>query len=969
MERLAQLLSRYALVVVLAALGASALAASVLPLPYDEDVVRFLPADDPEIQRLDAIMERFHGLNVALVGIEADGSLFTPARLRYVRAVTRALREHPEVLHVTSLSEIAVIAGKSGEQRALVPHPIPQEPEATAALGRDVLALDYLVGSVVSQDGHATRIVAQLADELNGQRLSPKTAAEVVRAAVEAVPAPPGTRLHLGGAPFIAEAAANGSQEDLARLGPYVLLVILGLILLSLGSLRAALYTVTSVGLGILWTLGIMGWLGEPLTLVSSSLPVILVALGSAYAVHLLVWYLDHGGDVGDTLAHLGAPVAVTALTTMAGFASFATMDLAPMREFGWQMALGTLVSAGVALVVLPAALTLWPLPPRRQEPGEGRLDRALVRLAERVNAKRWWVLGSTAALGLFFAAQIPSIETKMDTGSFFAEGSAPAEADRFMAERFGGSVFLQILVTGDMHDPAVLHRMAAFEDRLAAQPEVTRVESITRVLAVVHESLKGGRRLGVTAKENAYYGFLARRSDPAVRLLVDKDWESALLQVSLGAFDTAVVREATARIRELARTYLDGEAAAVPRSPALADAVLTDAAERIALLAGLPQAKVPAIARALDPRGLDREAIAKAVRATLDDEILEEEMVELAEGASLASLASAVTDAVLARTLTPARFVALLEPLAATSEREDPAGFARAARYIHTQVEAAVSPLVDGAVAQRVAAVVGLGGAQAGRAGAASGAAPVSKARQLRIAAIVDETLAPTWYVTRPADGTALAGAQGAVGHPVATTVSGYPIIQEAMTRSVQRNQVRSLVTSLPLILLIMVLVFRSPIAGLIGAAPTLVTLAVTYGLMGLLPNRLPLDITSSMLASIALGVGIDYAIHFLWRYRELGLHGAMATTGRSILVNAAEITAGFSVLVGASIVPVSRFGLLTAETLLVAALATLTLLPALLSWWSPRTVEPALAGDTAWEPPSSATPSPPPQVSQRPS
>ena len=58
-----------------------------------------------------------------------------------------------------------------------------------------------------------------------------------------------------------------------------------------------------------------------------------------------------------------------------------------------------------------------------------------------------------------------------------------------------------------------------------------------------------------------------------------------------------------------------------------------------------------------------------------------------------------------------------------------------------------------------------------------------------------------------------------------------------------------------------------------MLGMIPTGLTLLVTFGLMGMLPERFPLDIGSSMLASIALGVGIDYTIHFLWRYRKLEL------------------------------------------------------------------------------------------------
>ena len=60
------------------------------------------------------------------------------------------------------------------------------------------------------------------------------------------------------------------------------------------------------------------------------------------------------------------------------------------------------------------------------------------------------------------------------------------------------------------------------------------------------------------------------------------------------------------------------------------------------------------------------------------------------------------------------------------------------------------------------------------------------------------------------------------------------------------------------------------------------------------------------------------------------------MRTTGRAIVINAAQITGGFIILAWASIAPMSRFGLLTAETLMVAAIATLVLLPPLLTWWN---------------------------------
>ena len=142
------------------------------------------------------------------------------------------------------------------------------------------------------------------------------------------------------------------------------------------------------------------------------------------------VWYLEHDADIEDTLAKVGWPIVVTAVTTMAGFASFALMDIAPMREFGWQMVLGTAMCALVALVVIPMTLAFWPLRPAKIGKVGRAVDGALMGLTSFCRRRRWWVIGTSAAIATFFALQVPNIKTSMDPQSFFPEGSAPAHPD-----------------------------------------------------------------------------------------------------------------------------------------------------------------------------------------------------------------------------------------------------------------------------------------------------------------------------------------------------------------------------------------------------------------------------------------------------------------------------------------------------------------------------------------------------------
>ncbi|NOZ56782.1 MAG: MMPL family transporter, partial [Calditrichaeota bacterium] len=147
------------------------------------------------------------------------------------------------------------------------------------------------------------------------------------------------------------------------------------------------------------------------------------------------------------------------------------------------------------------------------------------------------------------------------------------------------------------------------------------------------------------------------------------------------------------------------------------------------------------------------------------------------------------------------------------------------------------------------------------------------------------------------------------------------------------------SLGLALAFVLVLLAVQFRSLKFGLIGVSPLVLTLLVNFGVMGY--GHIPLDDATLMIAPLAIGIGVDYAIHFTSRFRrELARHARVAdalletyrTTGVAILINALSVGLGFVVLLFGDVVPVQRFGLLVALAMLVSAGAALTLLPALL-------------------------------------
>ena len=103
-------------------------------------------------------------------------------------------------------------------------------------------------------------------------------------------------------------------------------------------------------------------------------------------------------------------------------------------------------------------------------------------------------------------------------------------------------------------------------------------------------------------------------------------------------------------------------------------------------------------------------------------------------------------------------------------------------------------------------------------------------------------------------------------------------------------------------------------------------------------------MDVGTSMMTSIAIGIGIDYAVHFLWHHglpnqdqADEVMVESMNATGWGIVINALEVAVGFGLLAMGTIVPMRNVGILTASAMLVSAASTLILLPALVRWITP--------------------------------
>ena len=174
-----------------------------------------------------------------------------------------------------------------------------------------------------------------------------------------------------------------------------------------------------------------------------------------------------------------------------------------------------------------------------------------------------------------------------------------------------------------------------------------------------------------------------------------------------------------------------------------------------------------------------------------------------------------------------------------------------------------------------------------------------------------------------------------------------GYAVLLGHLIPMMVNGQIRSLFVSVILVALVVGIWFRSWMAALLSILPLTSAVVAVFGLMGYF--NVYLNAGTSMLSSIVVGVGIDYTIHFMYRFRlEImggasdleAMHTTLRTTGQGILFNAFAVMVGFAVNMLSNFLPIYFFGWLIVVSILVCTIGAMTLLPITLMLIKPKFV-----------------------------
>jgi len=482
-------------------IGTVFLGSQISKLTIDADILSSLPDDDKNALLLKRIGEKFGGNRMGIVILETD-NIYQTKVIEHVRDLTDTIGKIEGVSSVSSLSNIINIKGGDLgiEVGGLVDqYNLPTTEEDFKLLRSNIEANEMYKGSIVSEDMTSTLIIFTLDDSANVNEV-----ARTVIDKTQALQLP--EKLYYIGSPMLITYIAELMKSDLTMLLPLAFLLIAIILFFSFRSVSGVLLPLITAVIAIIWSLGIMSLLGFSMSMISNNIPIILLAVGSAYTIHVVnrinaLKATNTENVVSTALNYVMVPVFLAAVTTVIGFVSFifgAYLEM--IVEFGIFTAFGTFVACLISIFFVPAVIQIFPKSKKSRKTVVVKntfiTNYILIPLKKglfknpKLTLGIWIVVLGISVIGIF------SIKRSVDIQEYFKKGNPTREAERIMVEKFGGTKPVFMLFKGDMQNPEVLKTMMAASEYMEASPDIYTSMSVAKLIAEINLAIMGEREI-----------------------------------------------------------------------------------------------------------------------------------------------------------------------------------------------------------------------------------------------------------------------------------------------------------------------------------------------------------------------------------------------------------------------------------------------------------------------------------------
>jgi len=362
----------------------------------------------------------------------------------------------------------------------------------------------------------------------------------------------------ISGMPYIRTMNAQNIMDEIGKFVVIAIIVTIFIFFFFFRSYRATLITLSVVITGVMWALGILGFLEFEITVLTALIPPLIIVIGVPNCIFLINKYQHevkkHGNQARSlqrVISKIGNATLMTNITTACGFATFILTDSQILKEFGTVASINIMVIFILSILLIPIIYSFLPLPEKKHlnHLNNDWLNTFVGFLSNTVKKKRIPVFIISILCLCISIVGINKIEISGNLIEDMPKKSGFVKDIKFFEKEFKGILPLEIMIDSRRKNGMMrlgnIKRMNDFHEHILRIPELSSPISIVNLSKYIKQSFYNGNPKYFqlpSSQENTFISTYVKNSDLKIgenNSYIDKNGQIARITTMIGEIDT----------------------------------------------------------------------------------------------------------------------------------------------------------------------------------------------------------------------------------------------------------------------------------------------------------------------------------------------------------------------------------------------------------------------------------------------
>lgn len=516
-----------------------------------------------------------------LVAIKNDRGASDPSMLKALQAITTGLEGMDDIAEVVSLSNVRLFQQK---RKLFGNYPIVQtrdgvpalpDPDQLESMRKALPITDLLLSKDLKTLGVLVRLQERCRFDTCSVGQITSDIMEIVKKHV-----PPGTESHMIGAPLIRQAIHRYNIQTGIIFGALCLLIGTVVSAYVFKSWKVTVISNVILSICVLWVLGLMAMLRIPLNSTTALsfgfVPIVTVEI----VIHMVVRYhqfhrtaMNRVDAIKLAVRWLARPCFICCATTAVGFGSLMISSIPMVRQLGFIMSVGIMVSYCLAMILVPAFFSFMKSLDVPEASGGvvDWLDKALRRIERAIFSHYRAFVAIGIAITVLLFAGAPMVRSDPQVLRWLSASTPEVKDLNFVETNLSAVNSIELMLQASPNafkDPAAWKKVSELEQALRQDPEVVTVDSLLPLLGYLNDLLGSGNGPGKDLFSNKALipqlltlTTMSAEGKRAVRRFVDDSFDTVHISVRIKNSDTVPIGTTIEAIRSMANKVMGNTA------------------------------------------------------------------------------------------------------------------------------------------------------------------------------------------------------------------------------------------------------------------------------------------------------------------------------------------------------------------------------------------------------------------------